>query len=159
MSEIVRKKALKKALRFQKLIEGMRTGKTFGQIAEECQCSYKTIERDFWEWKDNGGFDKWLVTEFMILHDVETQKEDSGQAYRVIADLLKKRLKELSEVEIKSIPKLIVEVVDNAHPKNGSDDIKNEPNDKENSSTQEVTVSVTPNTTNSPQQQSQIQNS
>jgi hypothetical protein len=149
MSDNVRKKALKKALRFQKLIEGMRTGKTFGQIAEECQCSYKTIERDFWEWKDNGGFDKWLVTEFMILHDVETQKEDSGQAYRVIADLLKKRLKELSEVEIKSIPKLIVEVVDNAHPKNGSDDIKNESNDTENSSTQEVAVSVTPNTTNS----------
>jgi len=152
MSEIVRKKALKKALRFQKLIEGMRTGKTFGQIAEECQCSYKTIERDFWEWKDNGGFDKWLVTEFMILHDVETQKEDSGQAYRVIADLLKKRLKELSEVEIKGIPHVIVEVLDNVQP-------KNESYDTENMSTQKVAVQTTPDTANSSQQQSQIQNS
>jgi len=113
MSINVSKKRLKKPLRFIKLIEGMREGKTFGVIAEECNVSLKTIERDFWEWKNNGGFDKWLATEFMLLHDAETQKEGRSDAYRVIADLLKKRLKEQSEVAITGAPRLVVEVVDN----------------------------------------------
>lgn len=98
---------LKKQLRFLKLIDGMREGKTFQAIADECGCSYHTVERDFWDWKDKGGFDKWLVTEFMILHDAELQKEGRNDAYRVIADLLKKRVKE--EVELQGVAGIVLE--------------------------------------------------
>ena len=90
---------LSKNKRLTKLIAGMLEGKTFGQIAEECGCSYHTVERDFWEWRDNGGFDKWLQTEFMRLHNQETRKEE-GDAYKVVADLLKKRMKEQIEQTI-----------------------------------------------------------
>jgi len=106
-SENVPPERLRKQLRLIKLIEGMREGKRFSAIASTCGVSEKTIDRDFHEWKENGGFDKWLVTEFMILHDDETQKQEASQAYRVIADLLKKRLKE--QVEVEGTHKVIIQ--------------------------------------------------
>jgi len=108
MSESVPKKRLKKSQRFIKLVEGMREGKTFFQIAKDCSCSEKTIDRDFKEWKDNGGFNKWLFAEFMLLHEEEINKEKGSQAYRVVADLLKKQLKEQSEMEVKGEASIII---------------------------------------------------
>jgi hypothetical protein len=110
----VKPRKLKKTQRFIKLVEGMRKGIPFTIIAKQCDCSEKTIDRDFLEWKDNGGFDKWLLNEFMILHDDEVQKEVGSQAYKVISELLKKRLKEQSEIEVIGIPKFAVEIIDNS---------------------------------------------
>jgi hypothetical protein len=89
---------LRKRLRFIKLVEGMLQGKTFNTIAEECHCSEKTIDRDYADWKENGGRDKWLDTEFMRLHGKEVAKLDS-KAYHEIVELLKRRMKESVEVE------------------------------------------------------------
>ena len=114
MSDIVRKKRLSKPLRFIRLQLGMREGKGFQDIADECGCSYKTIERDFWEWNNNGGFEKWVTTEFMILHEAEINKEGKNDAYKVMADLKKRFLKERSEVEVKGQPKVVVEIIDNS---------------------------------------------
>ncbi len=93
-------KYYKKTMRLGKIIEGLRKGKEIIEIAKECGCSEKTIDRDLSEWKENGGFDKWLLMEFLVLHDKEVGKEEGGQAYRVVADLLKKRLKEQIEQKI-----------------------------------------------------------
>lgn len=93
-------KRLTAKLRLPKLIEGMKQGLTFDKIAVQCGVSEKTIDRDFAEWKDNGGFDKWLLSEFIRLHDKELSKEEGGDTYKVTADLLKKRLKETSEVTV-----------------------------------------------------------
>ena len=100
MSQNVLKKQrpLRKPLRMQKLIAGLRQGLTLAAIAEECQCSEKTIDRDFAEWRESGGFDKWLYAEFMRLHSLEISKEDGGQAYRCVADLLKKCLVDRKEI-------------------------------------------------------------
>jgi hypothetical protein len=76
----------------------MLSGKTFLQIGHDCRCSEKTIERDFAEWKENGGFDKWLQTEFMRLHGQEIGKPDS-QAYHAVTELLKRRMKENVQLE------------------------------------------------------------
>lgn len=93
-----KQRPLRKPLRMQKLITGLRQGITLAAIAEECQCSEKTIDRDFAEWRESGGFDKWLYSEFMRLHSLEISKEDGGQAYRCVADLLKKRLVDRKEI-------------------------------------------------------------
>lgn len=90
----VKPRALKKTLRLQKIIEGLKQGYSFPKIAESCNCSEKTIDRDIAEWRDEGGFDKWLLSEFMKLHTMELTKPDGGQAYRCVSDLLKKRLRE-----------------------------------------------------------------
>lgn len=76
----------------------MLRGKTFLKIAGECRCSEKTIERDFAEWKENGGFDKWLQTEFMRLHGQEVNKPES-QAYHAVTELLKRRMRESVQLE------------------------------------------------------------
>lgn len=94
MSEIVISKRPKKAVRLEKIIEGLKDGKTYYQIAQDCGCTERTINRDIVYWKDNGGFDKWLLSEFMRLHAKELSKDDGGLAYRCVSDLLKKRLKE-----------------------------------------------------------------
>lgn len=98
MSDIVPPKRLKKSQRLLKLVKGMLSGKTFYQIATDCSCSEKTIDRDFAEWKENGGFDKWLQTEFMRLHGQEIKKEES-QAYHAVTELLKRRMRENVQVE------------------------------------------------------------
>lgn len=104
----VKPRALKKSLRLQKLIEGLRQGWSFPQIAEACNCSEKTIDRDFAEWKDNGGFDKWLFSEFLRLHTLELSKEEGGQAYRCVTDLLKKCLVTRQEIHAEGNLKLDV---------------------------------------------------
>lgn len=94
----VKPRALKKTLRLQKIIEGLKQGYSFPKIAESCNCSEKTIDRDIAEWRDEGGFDRWLLQEFLRLHNQEVGKEDGGQAYRCITDLLKKRLVDRKEI-------------------------------------------------------------
>lgn len=91
-------KRLRKSQRLLKLVGGMLRGKTFLKIAGECRCSEKTIERDFAEWKENGGFDKWLQTEFMRLHGQEVNKPES-QAYHAVTELLKRRMRESVQLE------------------------------------------------------------
>ena len=105
MSENVRKKRLNKHLRFSKLQQGMREGKDFQTVADECGCSYKTVERDFWEWNDNGGFEKWVTTELMALHNAELSKEGRNDAYRVVADLKKRLINQKVSVESLSLSK------------------------------------------------------
>jgi hypothetical protein len=100
MSLNVPQKRLRKRLRIQKLIQGLRKGSLLADVALECGVSEKTIDRDMAEWKDNGGFDKWLLSEFLRLHEKELCREGGGQSYRTIADLLKKRLKEQQEITV-----------------------------------------------------------
>jgi hypothetical protein len=100
MSLNVPQKRLRKRLRIQKLIQGLRKGTLLADVALECGVSEKTIDRDMAEWKDNGGFDKWLLSEFLRLHENELNKEDGGQSYHTVADLLKKRLKEQQEITV-----------------------------------------------------------
>lgn len=103
-----------KSLRLPILIEGMQKGLTFKQVAAKCGVTQKTIERDFKNWKDNGGFDQWLLTEFLRLHNQELKKPEGSQAYKVTADLLKKRLKEQSEVTVESGNNFVVRILDNS---------------------------------------------
>jgi predicted DNA-binding transcriptional regulator YafY len=98
MSDNVPFRRLKKSQRLLKLVKGMLSGRTFIQIAKDCRVSEKTIDRDFAEWKENGGFDKWLQTEFMRLHGQEVNKPES-QAYHAVTELLKRRMKENVQLE------------------------------------------------------------
>jgi DNA-binding transcriptional regulator LsrR (DeoR family) len=114
MSQNVPKKRLKRRLRIQQLIIGLKQGLTLGQIAEKCGVSEKTIDRDMAEWKDNGGFDKWLLSEFLRLHENELCKEGGGQSYHTVADLLKKRLKEQQEIVMQGGNSFVVKILDNS---------------------------------------------
>jgi Zn-dependent peptidase ImmA (M78 family) len=113
MSLNVPQKRLRKRLRIQKLIQGLRKGKLLADVALECGVSEKTIDRDMAEWKDNGGFDKWLLSEFLRLHQKELGKEDGGQSYHTVADLLKKRLKEQQEIIVEGTS-FVVKILDNS---------------------------------------------
>jgi len=114
MSKYVRHPRLKQSLRIQQIIIGLKKGLTYAQIAEKCGCNEKTINRDLDNWKDNGGFDKWLLSEFMRLHEQEINKEEGSQAYRTVSDLLKKRLKAQQEVTLESGNSFVVRIVDNS---------------------------------------------
>jgi Zn-dependent peptidase ImmA (M78 family) len=114
MSLNVPQKRLRKRLRIQKLIQGLRKGTLLADVALECGVSEKTIDRDMAEWKDNGGFDKWLLSEFLRLHENELNKEDGGQSYRTVADLLKKRLKEQQEITMQGGNSFVVKILDNS---------------------------------------------
>ena len=146
MSENTEKKLFRipKYKRFEVYVEGKRNGLTNARIAELIGITERMLDRHIAQWKEDGSWDKWLFSEWIITYDQLHQQEDLKTVFDALTKFLLKRMKEQSEVEIKSVPKLIVEILDNAYPKNES--------------TQEVTVSVTPNTNSSPQQQSTIQN-
>jgi hypothetical protein len=113
MSHNVPRKQPAKSVRLTKIIAGLKKGKLYSELAAECGCSEKTIDRAIADWKDNGCFDKWLLSEFLRLHSKELSKKEGGEAYHTIADLLKKRLKETSEVEMKG-ETFKVEIIDNS---------------------------------------------
>ena len=114
MSLNVPLKRLTKKLRLPILIDGLKHGLDFIQIGKLCGVSEKTIDRDFAEWKENGGFDKWLLSEYMRLHNIEVNKEAGGQSYRTTADLVKKSLREKSEVKLTGGMHDMVEIIDNS---------------------------------------------
>lgn len=115
---------LNKTIRLQKIIQGIKNGDDYPTIAKTCGCSEKTIDRDMADWRENGGFDKWLLSEFMRLHEQEINKEEGSQAYRTVADLLKKRLKEQQEVTLESGNNFVVRIVDNSkEPEKEADNV------------------------------------
>lgn len=106
-SQILPCKHLTKSIRLQKIIEGLKQGKIISAIAKDCGVSEKTIDKDLAVWRESGGFDQWLLSEFLRLHEA-VGKEDNIQTYKVIADLLKKRLKEQIEQKIESTNKNMI---------------------------------------------------
>jgi len=154
VSESSEKKVFRipKYKRFEVYVEGKRHGLTNARIAELIGISERMLDRHIAQWKEDGSWDKWVFAEWIITYDQLHQQEDLKTVFEALTKFLLKRMKDQSEVEIKSIPHVIVEVLDNVQP-------KNESHDTENMSTQKVAVQIAPNTTNSPQQQSQIQNS
>lgn len=82
------------------IIRGIQEGKTQAEIAVTCGVSRKTIERDFREWRTNGGFEEWLSREWIRLHrDIKTI--EPRDAYREVSSLLGKTLKQKVEAEVK----------------------------------------------------------
>ncbi len=127
MSTNVSHKHLTKSLRIPQIITGLKHGLNPNQIAAKCGVSEKTISRDIAEWKENGGFDQWLLSEFMRLHEQEIGKEEGNQAYRVIADLLKKRLKDQQEIAIDGGNSFTVKIVDNSQTPEKDADVSSAP--------------------------------
>lgn len=76
-------------------------GTTHEEIARLCGVTRRTIERDIAEWRAEGGFERWLQDEFFRLHD-KVRSDDEKTAYKVIARLLERTLKQKVEAQVEA---------------------------------------------------------
>ena len=90
---------LKKAERRLKIQELLPLGTTYEAIAEACGVTRRTINRDIEEWREEGGFEEWLLAEFFRLHS-EQRDGDWKTRYVTIARLLEKTLKQKVQAEV-----------------------------------------------------------
>ena len=75
-------------------------GLTYEQIAEQCHVCRETIYRDIRDWVQTGDFDRWLDEEWLSLH-TEIRREDPKEAYRQLTSLIRKRIKQQVEADVK----------------------------------------------------------
>jgi hypothetical protein len=88
----------RKLQRLDKLKQGLLSGKTLQEIAEECGVGIATIHRDLKAWRDSGGFELWLTEEFYRLHG-QVKGTDPTTAYREISNLLGRTITQRQKVE------------------------------------------------------------
>ena len=100
MSENVRSRCLRPELRLEKIKVGLLEGKTWIEIAEECNCNERTIRRDFKKWYKSDDYEAWLYERHIILHG-KMERTDPATAYREITKLIAKRLVEKRETELR----------------------------------------------------------
>ena len=84
------------------------------EMATELNVTRKTIQRDILKWKANGGFDRFLHSEFFELYGIEKRKDTSRALDRIIT-LMIRRIPE-SENKMEQPSKLVIEIVDPESP-------------------------------------------
>ena len=94
--------------RLDRVLEGLLSGKTQKENAEECGVSVRTVRRDIKKLQDSERFMEWLYTEFYKLH----RRQDPKTAYQVVAQLLGKtltqKIKAQAEISGEVEPKKII---------------------------------------------------
>lgn len=74
---------------------------TYEELAKLCHCTKRTIIRDINKWKQDGGFDEFLLREFMHLYSKERLTNPAKALDRVVMLLTKgmQRVEVLAQVD------------------------------------------------------------
>lgn len=97
--------------RLELIRQAMHDGKTQAEMARICGVSARTVVRDLQAWRESGGFEEWLEQEFLELHQ-QVKVQDPKAAYREIAALKGKTLKQRLEAEVTGAAPIIVRMYD-----------------------------------------------
>lgn len=103
-----------KARRFDIWVEAKRKGIPNREIAAQLGISERLLDKHIRVWKDDGTFDKYLLCEWLIVYDALNEKDDLKTTFQALTQMLMKRMKEQSEIELKGLPKVVVEIIDNS---------------------------------------------
>jgi hypothetical protein len=102
---------LTKAARLEAMKNLIPAGKSRVEMARICGVTDRTIRRDFETWLAAGEFEAWLIEEFLQLH-FQIRATNPEAAYRGIALIVAKMLKQKIEAEFTGSAPIIVQMYD-----------------------------------------------
>jgi len=86
-------------IRLPKIKKGLMDGFTLGQIADMCQVTERTINRDKDAWLRSGDFEVWLKEEW-IKYLVKVGKKDVVEVFRQLTKLVGRQIAQKIRAEV-----------------------------------------------------------
>ena len=99
--EIIEKAPIRipKHRRFDIWVEAKRRGITNQEIAARLGISEVRLNQHIHEWKEDGTFDRYLFSEWLIKYDALTERDDLKTTFQALTNMLMKRMKEQVELQ------------------------------------------------------------
>lgn len=92
-------------IRLSTIKRGLIEGRSYAEIAGECGVTIQTIYRDIHAWIATGDFDDWLREEWLHIHQ-DIKRKDLKEAYRQLSAMIKRRIAEKIEADVKTVVEL-----------------------------------------------------
>lgn len=91
----------KQLVRLNKIKQYLLEGRSYTEIAGLCGITRMTLYRDIRAWIKTGDFDEWLREEWLKIHQDVMKKKDMKEVYRQLSGMIKRRIAEKIEAEVK----------------------------------------------------------